>query len=247
MTALDLEDMTLPPDLLVRQGAGFSNPRTDTGLDDESLKELAADLDERGLLHPLLVWLDEAAGAYIILDGQRRHLAIGKLLERNPEHRYADGVACRLVRAATLREARTIALRTSLHRRDLSTYEVASALAQLEGTVTEIAGEVGRSTGYVSLLLTAWTAPAEVRERWRRGEIDHRAAWAAARAGAEPPPTLLDDTVPDKAQRPTLRAVREELRHLYTALDKANGMARQRLKGQIAALEWVCHGKTMED
>jgi ParB-like chromosome segregation protein Spo0J len=247
VTTLDLEDMTLPPDLLVYRGAGFENPRTATGLDTESLNELAEDLDKGGLIHPLLVWLDEAEGCYIVLDGQRRLLAIHLILDRVPEHRYADGVACRLVRAATLREARAAALRTSLHRRDLSTYEVASALAQMEGTVTEIASEVGRSTGYVSLLLTAWTAPAEVRERWRRGEIDHRAAWAAARAGAEPPPTLLDDTVPDKAQRPTLRAVRGELRRLYTALDKANGMARQRLKGQIAALEWVCHGKTMEE
>jgi ParB-like chromosome segregation protein Spo0J len=247
VTALDLEDMTLPPDLLVRRGAGFSNPRTETGLDEESIEELACDLDKGGLIHPLLVWLDEAAGEYIILDGQRRHLAIERILERVPDHRFLDGIPCRLVRAATLEEAQAAALRTTLHRRDLSTYEVAGALARMEGTVTEIAQLVGRSTGYVSLLLTAWTAPPEALEHWRKGDIDHRQAYAAARAGAQPPASLLDDTVPDRATRPSLREMRAELQRLYTALDRANGMARQRLKGQIAALEWVCHGKTMEE
>lgn len=243
---IEYEDVTLPPDLLVSRGAGFSNPRTSTGLDKESLEELAENLDKGGLIHPLVVWLDEAEGCYVVIDGQRRLLAIGLILERVPGHRYADGVACRLIRAATLAEARAVALRTALHRSDLSTYEVAAALSQMEGTVTEVAAAIGRSTGYTSLLLTAWGAPDEVKERWRRGKIDHRQAYAAAR-GVAPPENLLDETVPDRAERPSLRKIREELRRLYTELDKANGTRRQMLKGRISALEWVAYGKTMEE
>lgn len=242
---IELENLNLPPDLLTIKGGGFENPRQESGLDAESIEELAASVD-KGLLHALLVWLDEAEGCYVVLDGQRRLLAIQHLIEKNPEHHYVDGIACRLVRAATLEEARVIALSTALHRRDISTYETARTLSQLTGTVTEIAAKIHRSVGYVSLLLTAWGASEEVRERWRKGEINHRQAFAEAR-GKAPPENMLDDTVPDRAERPGLKAVRSELQQLYAALDKSNGMRRQVIKGRIQALEWVGYGKTMEE
>jgi hypothetical protein len=54
--------------------------------------------------------------------------------------------------------------------------------------------------------------------------------------------------VPERSSRPTLREVREELRRLYTMLDRTGvGAPRQVIKGRIQALEWVTYGKTMEE
>jgi ParB/RepB/Spo0J family partition protein len=168
--------MPLVHSQLSLDGAGFENPRTDSGLDDASIKELAEDIEARGLLHPLTIWPATEAGTdlrtrYVVIDGQRRYLAIQRLIEDGnwPADRP---VPHRLYPAPTIGEAREAALASALHRQDLSTYEIAVALAKLEGTPAEIAARVGKSRDYVYFLLRVHKHVSdETRARWRAGTI----------------------------------------------------------------------------
>jgi ParB-like chromosome segregation protein Spo0J len=166
--------MALTHSQLSLDGAGFENPRTDSGLDGTSIKELADDIESRGLLHPLTIWPtvgDDGVTRHVVIDGQRRYLAIRRLIEDGnwPADRP---VPHRLYPAPTIGEAREAALASALHRQDLSTYEIAVALAKLEGTPAEIAARVGKSRDYVYFLLRVHKHVSdESRGRGRAGAI----------------------------------------------------------------------------
>lgn len=63
-------------DKLHLKDAKFQNPRTSSGLDDESIRELAINIGLHGMLNPLLVLEDG-----LIVDGQRRYRAVEFLLQ----------------------------------------------------------------------------------------------------------------------------------------------------------------------
>ena len=165
----------IPYENLKLQSDEFTNPRTRTGLDD--IDELAEDIAARGLLYPLLVWTHDN----IIIGGQRRYLAIGKLIDQGrwPQIRsiiwrppnqvpiiYFDG--------GTLEEARSAALADGLHRRDISQYEIAEYISTMKGSQDDIAQKIGKSRTFVNKLLKTWnSACPELKEIWCEDKIPY--------------------------------------------------------------------------
>ena len=170
----------VPLETLYAEAPGFQNPRTTSGLDDAAIEELAADINHRGLVHPLLVWeIDE--DCRVVISGQRRLRALQRLAESGI--RPSGGVPVRIYDALTLDDARAEALADNVHRSQLSNFEVAEALAQMAGGVTEVAARTGMSTGHVSLLLTAYLdGPPEMVQRWKSGELSARSVYEAIEA-----------------------------------------------------------------
>ena len=158
--------------VLYESGTGFSNPRA--RVDIREIGELAESIDTNGLLYPLCVWETTVEGKLVnvVVEGGRRWRAIGKLLK---EKRWAlaDEVPVRVIKAQTLQEARVAALVGNVQRVDLSSYEVARAMAALREDgmqQKEIAGKIKKSKSWVSRKLSAWdNASATVKGAWKSG------------------------------------------------------------------------------
>jgi hypothetical protein len=149
----------------------FDNPRRQSGLDKTSLRELAADIGERGLMNSLLVTADG-----LILGGQRRYLAIGILIEDN----HPMGIKLRPRVPVTVRDhdAAGDALADNLHRVGLSSYETAAEVARMaaDSNATEVSRRIGKSRTYVSKMLKAWNgAGATLKSYWCKGTISYDA------------------------------------------------------------------------
>jgi ParB family chromosome partitioning protein len=90
--------------------------------DDDELDRLGDDMLARGVLNPLLAWVDGDHG--IIGDGWRRWLAAGrKKIQELP--------VIIIAKPKTVTEARGIQFATVIHRADLSGHEKSSAAAEL--------------------------------------------------------------------------------------------------------------------
>lgn len=176
----------IPYEKLKLQSGEFTNPRTQTGLDDADITELADDIARRGLLYPLLVWAQDN----IILGGQRRYRAIGKLIEAGSWERFSVPGSCPLVpviyyEGATLEEAKAAALADGLHRSDISQYEIAEYISLMDGSQEDIAQKIGKSRTFVNKLLKTWrSACPDLKEIWRKGELAYDTVKQIA---AEPP------------------------------------------------------------
>lgn len=248
---IQLDDAILPPSLLALSGGGFHNPRSVTGLDAESISELSADIEKNGINTPLLVWfVDER---YVVIDGQRRLLAVNKLLERAPDHPIADGIPVRLALEASLDDVKLLAIRSFVHRKDISSYETALAVAGVGGDTAEIAKKLELSPTYINLLLGALSAPDTVISRWRSGEIGFKEAYnerTATPTGRRARRSVPNDAKTPVVVRPSIVQIREMLPTLYAERAAlSNGPYESdkyaALDGKIAALEWVALGKPM--
>lgn len=165
------DSISVPYDKLTLSDPLFQNPRTQAGLDEASLAELAGSIREHGLMYPLLA-RELPNGTYLVLGGQRRYLALGRLIEEG----HLNGAAIPIVlRSEDTPEGMLVeSLVDSIHRADLSTYELAQAIAELADALpqTEIARRIGRSEPYVSRLLKAHReAHGALRRAWERGEL----------------------------------------------------------------------------
>lgn len=243
----------------------FVNPRTLTssGLDHESLRELALTIGRNGLLTRLIVSADvsakpgsrgEVSVSYLIVAGQRRFCAIGLLLdwrtwladdllagEAEIFDRRADQFRSAVpVELSDDSDLDAVALVDNLHRRDLSSYETARALAQMDDTGASLARRVGRSPSWVSRHLTCWRqAGPQLAAAWHLGLAFERvlelaplshdeqaAALAAAPRGVRGP-----------VNRPGIDAVKARLAELEAIADPT--LVTQ---GALAALRWVATG-----
>jgi hypothetical protein len=175
----------------------WRNPRSITGLDPESLQRLADDIrkgsvmaGERlmaGINEPLLVVSIKGLGeevVQLVLDGQRRHRAVGMTdlgedvlipvrdREAEPVEWSKD-----LARRYLSEVLRTVGLREGL-----SAFELSESAAELRATndpatgnvttIAVIAAAIGRSESWVSKILAARTqASKKLLARWRDGEI----------------------------------------------------------------------------
>lgn len=173
---------TMPYEKLRLSEPGFDNPRTSSGLEVGSLRELALHIGRSGLINALVV---RSSG--LVLAGQRRFHAIGLLLRWREtladelelaEWPMFDARAAQLrdvpVRVNDTEDADAVALADNLQRSDLSSYETAAALAQMIETRNQatIARQVGKSATWVSRHLTAWRqAIPSVKEAWRQGAL----------------------------------------------------------------------------
>lgn len=176
----------------------WKNPRLFTGLDDEDIQALAADIQGKttssdeglfaGINEPLLV-VQIKAGKNIellVLDGQRRYLAtqvafpqkndgvLVPVVDREPEPvEWSQALAQRYLREVL----KVVTLRQGLSAFELSESAVRLRASNDEDTgnvmsLVKIAAIIGRSESWVSKILGARSvASPKLLDRWRKGEI----------------------------------------------------------------------------
>jgi ParB family chromosome partitioning protein len=138
-------------------------PRTHQ--DAEALAELAASIDEHGLIQPLIV-TQQGPERYQLIAGERRWQAA----------RMA-GLATVpvIVKEATPQQALELALVENIQRADLNPLEEAAAFQQLVEefglTQEQVAGRVGKSRVAVTNTIRLLRLPAEVKQSLADGEI----------------------------------------------------------------------------
>jgi ParB/RepB/Spo0J family partition protein len=155
---------------------GFNNPREK--FDWAELKQLAADIDARGLMYPLQIWeakTPEGENVSIVVDGERRKRAIEILLEEDPKHVLSKGIPCRTIRAETLTDAKYAAIAGNVQRNELSSYELAqdiSRLKELGETQKAVALGLHKSESWVSRKLSAFENACDaLKGAWKRGVV----------------------------------------------------------------------------
>ena len=256
--------MTTMPIAQLRLGNDtFHNPREDSGLDDDSLRELALSIGRMGLINPIVVAPDG-----LIIAGGRRYRAIA-ILQRWREFLAAELEADEYVlfeeRAQSLRDVPVtirhgqmkpeeidgLALADNVLRSDLSSYEIASYVATMAENHSgkRIARAVGKSETWVSRHLSAWRAAGpELRLAWRTGRLTFE---QVQRLAAQPKPeqekAVRDDAPPPsrsirgEANRPGIDDVKRVCRALRRNLLGGDDAARLGLDSFAAAdiLSWV--------
>jgi len=144
-----------------------SNPRQPrVHFDQDELSELAASIQEYGVLQPLLVTFDEQSGDYTLISGERRLLAARQAgLELIPA----------IIREATDEERLEMALIENLQRADLTPLEAAEAYRQLVEDFAlsheEVATRVGKSRVAVTNTLRLLKLPPTVQQALAEGRI----------------------------------------------------------------------------
>lgn len=150
------------------------NPRQPRGsFDSESLGELAASIQEHGIIQPLIVTHDKQKNEYILIAGERRLLAAKQAgLETVPI----------IVREASDQDRLELALIENVQRTDLSPIETAKAYQQLNQIFNlshdDIAKRVGKSRTAISNTLRLLNLPTIVQQ----AIIDEKISEGHARA-----------------------------------------------------------------
>lgn len=183
---MNITDTTMGFETLKLCADDFENPRSQSGLSDEEIRETANSIVKHGLLVPLLVRPDG-----VVIAGKRRYWALTRItmwlggtdvgidcqLTSELKHDWLYKLARIPVRVVSLvmgdeLDYQAFALVDNLFRSDLSSYEIATALVHLseENTGAEIARKIGKSPAYVSRKLSAWRrASEELLAAWRDG------------------------------------------------------------------------------
>jgi ParB family chromosome partitioning protein len=136
-----------------------------TNLDAEALAELAASINEHGLIQPLIV-SQVGPEQYQIIAGERRWQAA----------RLAGlGTVPVIVKEATPQQALELALVENIQREDLNPLEEAAAFQQLVDefglTQEQVAGRVGKSRVAVTNTIRLLRLPADVKQALADGTI----------------------------------------------------------------------------
>lgn len=145
-------------DIISEVDIALLKPRSDQPrkiFNEESLAELAASIEQHGLLQPLLV--RSRGGKYEIIAGERRWRA-AKLAGLD--------VISVIIKDINNREAAEISLIENLQRDDLSVIEEATAFKSLmekhEFTQEMIAERIGRSRSYIANVMRILNLPPEI-------------------------------------------------------------------------------------
>lgn len=220
-------------DDLAENKSAFTNPREKFDLN--KIKELAADIKERGLIYPLQVWetVLDGKSVSVVVGGERRRRAIGVLIESGdwPKGRPID---CRVVKASNLKEAHYEALADNLHREDLSSYELAKEIAALKimgDSQKAIAAHLNKSETWISRKLKAYESASP----------SLQAAWKAGK--------LPDDTVEDLAgleEEAQEEAVEEQLKLREKGTAKAKKAAKRSAKSKAKRLQRISASELSE-
>lgn len=146
---------------------------------EERLEELAASIEEHGILQPILV--RRRGGTYELVAGERRWRAAQKV--------GLDTISC-LVQDIDDRTSLQIALIENLQRDDLNDIELASGYRQLLDdfglTQEELAQRIGKSRSAVTNTLRLLELPEEIQEAIRNGQISAGHGRALLALAAEP-------------------------------------------------------------
>lgn len=167
-------------ELAENKAAGFTNPREK--FDMNKIKELAADIKERGLMYPLQVWTGPD-GEMVVVGGERRRRAIGLLIEEG-DWGKTKSIPCVGVQAANLKDAHYAAVADNLHREDLSPYELAKEIYSLKDmgdSQRTISQMLHKSETWISRKLKAFElAIPALRQAWKHGKLPNEAVEAIA-------------------------------------------------------------------
>jgi len=148
--------------------------------DDDSLRDLAADIKRRGVLVPVLV--RKNGEVYVIVDGHRRHAAaVLAGLERVP-----CIVLSKDVSEAQIRETQLV---TQLHSQALTPYEVYAGIQNWlplhpGATNKDVATAISRSEGLVSMTLSLSKCIKQVQDAAAAGKIGLK-DWYAMSTGSD--------------------------------------------------------------
>lgn len=199
---------------------------------EQGIAELTTDIAHRGLLDPLIVWIAEDVSdepIYVLVAGHRRLAALKALMlmplpddkaEREKimmrRTQLSEGIPVHF-RRGKLFDVETDGLASNLHRRNLSSFEVAKTMAKWQErgvTGTEIARKVSRSNAWVSKVLNAYKGAGEaLKKAWRQGLIP-------------------DDTIFDLAQLPDSQQAEKVAVQLALRAAGKKGEARASAKGK---------------
>ncbi|MFP3903983.1 MAG: ParB/RepB/Spo0J family partition protein [Armatimonadota bacterium] len=131
---------------------------------EESLQELAASIEEHGILQPILV--RRRGGAYELVAGERRWRAAQRV--------GLDTISC-LVQDIDDRTSLQVALIENLQRDDLNDIELATGYRQLLDdfglTQEELAQRIGKSRSAVTNTLRLLELPNDIQDAIRSGRI----------------------------------------------------------------------------
>lgn len=151
------------------------------------IEELAADIAERGLLQPLIVYerKQKTTRDFILKGGFRRYKAIC-LLRETDKRLFAEVPI--MVKSGNDGDALLDNLAENVQRKNLTPGELAFGLARAAKTLTqaEVARRLGLSPGYVGGLIRAWEAFDEpTRKAFVEGKIPSDVAMMLADKPAE--------------------------------------------------------------
>lgn len=174
----------------------WQNPRTDSGLDDESIKDLGKDIKARDFQRALIVQKVKTDIGFmtLVLDGQRRVLAAESAnISDIPVQDYDIEIVDLTPDLASkiMLDMLSVAGRTA----GLSSVEqvnVARRLREQKRTVREIGDAIGRDASWVTRMLEAdKSAAPEVVKEWRAGELTDEAFKDLAKAKIDDQPIIL--------------------------------------------------------
>lgn len=138
------------------------NTRKDltAGTEDSSIDDLAASINEKGLLNPVMV-RTTSAGRFELIAGQRRLLACRKLGMRT--------IPCMVRAQMDDADATAISLIENVHRAEMNPMDKARAFAALRekygGDNERVSHETGIGVGTVKKYLTLLSLPEEIQAR----------------------------------------------------------------------------------
>lgn len=199
---------------LVQIGANPDQPRKT--FSDTELSELAASIEEKGVLQPILLRsVSDRPYLYEIVAGERRYRA-SKLagLTEIPA----------LVKTLTTENAMEIALIENVQRENLNAIEESDAYRNLMEKcgyeLADVARLIGKSDSYIRNIMRLDTLPNDVKDMVKRGEIS--ASHARAIAVAENPTELAQKIINDKmsvadTERMVKNSSRRNTGRTYTA------------------------------
>lgn len=200
------EDMTLGEEV------GFKNPRSTTGLKPKDIAELADDIEQRGLQDEIVIWPREVDKVTynVVIRGQRRYLAIGKLIVEGRANGLSKGIPVKYATCETVAEAEALALIDVVQGEGLSTVELAEAIErQRDGGKSgkQIAKSLGKSETWVSRIGGAYhKATPELREAWKAGKVPDESAKQLADVPKEQQAEAVKEFVETRAETPTRKA-----------------------------------------
>ena len=214
---------------------GFNLRQQDDELE-ESIEALAQHIIDSGKYPPLEVRPRDDGGMWIV-DGHRRHAAIGRALDRGaPLRSPKDGEAwIHVVLFEGNEEDRIARIITSANNKPLTPAEIAEGYKRLKAfgwTPAQIAKKVGRSAQHVQDLLALGNAPSPVREMVKAGQVSATRAAKAARKHGDKATVVLGE------QLQQARAKGKKRITAATADDqKPSASELQQLRAKVAELE----------
>lgn len=184
------------------------NPRQPRSLfEDTALNELAASIQEHGVIQPLLVSRSEDGNGYVLIAGERRLQA---------SQRAGLAMVPVMIRQATDQERLELALIENIQRADLNVLEEAAAYRQLSEDFhlshDEIASRVGKSRVTVTNILRLLNLPDAIQKALLEGEISE--GHARALLGLSNPRAMESALRTITSQKMTVRQAEELVNRL---------------------------------